>query len=388
MESDVVCRHDGDPRPAPKPSGAFFAGDPRPMKKKTCKPRAGCEISPSPFCPHVPAVDRLHVWMTPHSADFDQHLRLELLPLTADKTQELAFAALEPNTRTNYGAGLLQFHQFCDEQGIPESSRMPASALLLAGWVNHAPWVGDNDFVSLVKTSASKLTPASSQREKRAPVTLQHLIPLARALDPSSGRDCAVLAVALIAFWGCCHLGELVVPSKASFDPRRHVSRSASVQYIDHWDGLQSAHFDIPFGKVEKEAGARISLTGRHELCPIRALHCHLSVNSLTPRVAPMFAFEMGTGWAPLTKAAFLQRCEEVWRPLQLSRISGHSFRIGGATELLLAGVPPETVTAQGRWKSLAFLLYWRKLEDLLPMMISKSYDEKRVLDLCVEFEQ
>ncbi|KZT18119.1 hypothetical protein NEOLEDRAFT_1080978 [Neolentinus lepideus HHB14362 ss-1] len=268
---------------------------------------------------------------------------------------------------------------------------MPASALLLAGFaswragtvsgstiaawlsavrawhrVNHAPWAGDDDFVSLVKTSASKLTPASSRREKRAPVTLQHLIPLARALDPSSGRDCAVLAVALIAFWGCCRLGELVVPSKASFDPRWHVSRSAPVRYIDHWDGLQSAHFDIPFGKVEKEAGARISLTGRHELCPVRALH----------------------RWAPLTKAAFLQRCEEVWRPLRLSRISGHSFRIGGATELLLAGVPPETVAAQGRWKSLAFLLYWRKLEDLLPMMISKSYDGMRVSDLCVEFER
>ncbi|KZT21540.1 hypothetical protein NEOLEDRAFT_1181559 [Neolentinus lepideus HHB14362 ss-1] len=209
-----------------------------------------------------------------------------------------------------------------------------------------------------------------------------------RALDPSSGRDCAVLAVALIAFWGCCHLGELVVPSKASFDPRRHVSRSAPVRYIDHWDGLQSAHFDIPFGKVEKEADARISLTGRHELCPVRALHCHLSVNSLTPRVAPMFAFETDTGWAPLTKAAFLQRCEEVWRPLRLSQISGHSFRIGGATELLLAGVPPETVTTQGRWKSLAFLLYWQKLEDLLPMMTSKSYDETWVSDLCVEFER
>lgn len=41
-----------------------------------------------------------------------------------------------------------------------------------------------------------------------------------------------------------------------------------------------------------------------------------------------------------------------------MDHISGHSFRIGGAVELLLAGVPPEVVAATGNWTSLAFLLY------------------------------
>ncbi|KZT24168.1 hypothetical protein NEOLEDRAFT_1067751 [Neolentinus lepideus HHB14362 ss-1] len=236
--------------------------------------------------------------------------------------------------------------------------------------INGARWEGDSRIVSLVKMSASKITPSTSRRAKRPPVTVEHLIALERYLDLSSGRDCAVLAVASIAFWACCRLGELIIPSRNAFDPRRHVSRSASIRHVDHWNGLRSAHFDIPFGKVEREAGARISLTGRDDLCP-----------------APLFAYVSGHGWAPLTKAVFLSRCGEIWKPLKLAQVSGHSFRIGGATELLLAGVPPETVAAQGRWKSLAFLLYWRKLEELLPLMISKSYDKKRVSDLCVEFE-
>ncbi|KZT18243.1 hypothetical protein NEOLEDRAFT_1080689, partial [Neolentinus lepideus HHB14362 ss-1] len=155
------------------------------------QPRAGCEISPSPFRPHVPAMNCMRAWTSPFSDDFDRRLRLELSPLSAHKTKELLLSALEPNTRTDYGDGLLKFHQFCDEQGIPESSRMPASAYLLAGFVawraglvsgstieawltavrawhdiNGARWEGDACFVSLVMTSASKVSPASSRRGK------------------------------------------------------------------------------------------------------------------------------------------------------------------------------------------------------------------------------
>ncbi|KIO05103.1 hypothetical protein M404DRAFT_949152 [Pisolithus tinctorius Marx 270] len=35
----------------------------------------------------------------------------------------------------------------------------------------------------------------------------------------------------------------------------------------------------------------------------------------------------------------------------------GHAFRIRGATELLLQGVPPDVITTQGRWESQAFFI-------------------------------
>ena len=38
---------------------------------------------------------------------------------------------------------------------------------------------------------------------------------------------------------------------------------------------------------------------------------------------------------------------------------SGHSFRRGGTTALLLAGVPEATIAAHGRWKSLAYRGYF-----------------------------
>ncbi|KAG2063440.1 hypothetical protein BDR04DRAFT_941340, partial [Suillus decipiens] len=56
----------------------------------------------------------------------------------------------------------------------------------------------------------------------------------------------------------------------------------------------------------------------------------------------------------------FLTGCNDIWKSSNLAALSGHCFRIGGATELLLRGVPPDMVATQGRWKSRAFLEYWR----------------------------
>jgi hypothetical protein len=53
-----------------------------------------------------------------------------------------------------------------------------------------------------------------------------------------------------------------------------------------------------------------------------------------------------------------------------ISRITGHSFRIGGTTELLRRGVPPDVVKMAGRWSSDSFLRYWRKKEDILPQHV------------------
>ena len=71
-----------------------------------------------------------------------------------------------------------------------------------------------------------------------------------------------------------------------------------------------------------------------------------------------------------------------------LAHVLGHSFRIGGAVELLLAGVPPEIVAATGGWTSLAFLLYWCQKEEILPMSTSKAYNKAHLDMLAAIFEQ
>ena len=80
--------------------------------------------------------------------------------------------------------------------------------------------------------------------------------------------------------------------------------------------------------------------------------------------------------------------CSSIWSKAALTHVLGHSFRIGGAVELLLAGVPPEIVAATGGWTSLAFLLYWRRMEEILPMSTSKAYQRSHVEALAKIFEQ
>ena len=83
-----------------------------------------------------------------------------------------------------------------------------------------------------------------------------------------------------------------------------------------------------------------------------------------------------------MTRDWFLCRCNQVWISAGFPDMPGHAFRIGGATELLLQGVPPDVVATQGRWKSQAFLKYWRQINSILPLFISSSADTARLLSL------
>jgi hypothetical protein len=47
-----------------------------------------------------------------------------------------------------------------------------------------------------------------------------------------------------------------------------------------------------------------------------------------------------------------LQCCNEIWGAAGYPHTTGHSFRIGGTTELLLPGVTVDVVKAMGRWSS------------------------------------
>ena len=84
-----------------------------------------------------------------------------------------------------------------------------------------------------------------------------------------------------------------------------------------------------------------------------------------------------------MSKHKFMSFCAGIWSTAGLAHVKGHSFRIGGAVELLLAGVPPEIVAATGGWTSLSFLLYWRLMEEIIPMSTSKAYQKSQITDLA-----
>jgi len=163
-----------------------------------------------------------------------------------------------------------------------------------------------------------------------------------------------------------------------------------SVAFRDHRGGARSASFHIPWTKTTKELGAEVILTARNDaLCPVAALKNHLDVNASIPGSSSLFTYTSSSGEPKiLLKHVFLKFVMDIWSSAMLAHVLGHSFRIGGAVELLLAGVPPEIVAATGGWTSLAFLLYWRRMEEILPMSTSKAYNKAHLDKLAVILEQ
>ena len=103
-----------------------------------------------------------------------------------------------------------------------------------------------------------------------------------------------------------------------------------------------------------------------------------LTINASVPDHAPFFAYmdsSVPDGYSPLTRSDLMEQCNDIWVSAGLTALSGHSFRIGGTTHLLIHGVDPWIVMKQGCWSSNAFLLYWRNVEEILPLFIGDSMD-------------
>jgi hypothetical protein len=139
-------------------------------------------------------------------------------------------------------------------------------------------------------------------------------------------------------------------------------------------------NFDIPWSKTTGTKGAKITLTDTNDpTSPVAALKHHKSANSGVPSNAPLFAFKTNdNGWEPLTKTNWLERCNQIWIAAGFDPLMAHAFRIGGCTEMLLRGIQPDVVCVQGRWKSNSFLAYWRKIQFILPIFVSKSFSSTR----------
>ncbi|KAF5381807.1 hypothetical protein D9615_005586 [Tricholomella constricta] len=226
-----------------------------------------------------------------------------------------------------------------------------------------------------VKQGVTKLVPESSKLPPKPLATLAHMHALFDGLDMSNAFDAAVWGIASVAFWSCCRLGELVVPTASKFDPQFHATRGTGVRFGHSSNGTQTMSFRIRWSETSGFRGAKIIGVDNDEITSsVLALQHHLRANSSIPAHVPLFAYETTEGtWAHMTCDIFLRRCNSVWRSLGFDELSGHCFCVGGTTEYVLHGTAPEMVQALGRWCSQAFMDYWWKIDSILPTFLSGS---------------
>ncbi|KAH8930631.1 hypothetical protein BT69DRAFT_314309 [Atractiella rhizophila] len=208
----------------------------------------------------------------------------------------------------------------------------------------------------------------SHKKEPRAPVFQEMMVSLERNLDLSNPFDTCVWAAAVTGLYGLCRLGELLPKSKPSFSPKTHMMRDKIFPEFD-LEGLPYIRLRLPKDKVSKGTPVDISVLQARigNTLSLEAILNHLRINCALSDSDPLFAY-----WShkehiilPLTKRAFLDRCKNVWsQDAEVSggidNVSGHSFRIGGASRLWALKVGIEFIMMAGRWKSISWELYIR----------------------------
>ncbi|GBE89495.1 hypothetical protein SCP_1601570 [Sparassis crispa] len=202
-------------------------------------------------------------------------------------------------------------------------------------------------------------------RPPQPPVTRDMLELLHIGLDDHIPENACILAAAETAFWTQSRLGELFTKNRSTFDPRRVPARS-HLSPPSTLNGSRTLFY--PYTKMKRYAGDKSSVTRQlGKSNPIESLRIHLARNHAA-NDSPLFSFFTRTGdLVCLTKRHFLTVCNRIWKSHDIPHTTGHSFRIGGTTELLMKGVDPNVVKIMGRWSSNAFLRYWRQLEIIIP---------------------
>lgn len=367
--------------------------------KTARQPTKENQITLSPYRPHVPANQRLLLWTTPHSLLAQQQRDQEVSRRLQTQMFRDLLASVTDDTREGYAAGLLRFTQFCDREVIPESRRMPASEILLGAFIseysgtcsgktvrnwmnglrlwhiyNSADWHGKEGWLPGILKAADKKG-AVFKRTPRGPITVDHLRALRTCLDLNQPRHAAIWAAALAAFWGCCRLGELLIKSLRKFSLEHDVTRSTRMSR-SRVNQRTVLSFHLPWTKTTGILGGESILTSTDdEFCPVWAMDNHVTINHSPDKDTPMFAYRGLSGWTPLVKQSFLDFSDEIYKSKGLEHVFGHSYRIGGSLKLLLDGVAPEVVMKVGGWSSLCFLIYWRRLEQVIPLAITRAWD-------------
>ncbi|KAK7063620.1 putative reverse transcriptase domain protein [Favolaschia claudopus] len=288
------------------------------------------------------------------------------------------------STLEKYAGSLNAFHAYCDSERVGQEQRLPASEFLLCSFsasrvgeiaggtaraavaavkawhiIEGAEWLGGIR-LRYVLRGVENLAPVSSKRDIRPPVTASMVDLLAENLDTNNPLDAVVLAAATSALWGQIRLGEILSDTQSKYKSG-HIPTVADLRPPCTSAGSRSLH--LPWTKAKGKKGEDTMLCKQNAPSdPIRALQSHLSTNAV-PSDLPLFSYRDANGsLICLTRKKFLQRCNDIWSNHGYPAFTGRSFRIGGTTELLLAGVHPNVVQAMGRWQSEAFKVYWRRL--------------------------
>jgi hypothetical protein len=174
--------------------------------------------------------------------------------------------------------------------------------------------------------------------------------------------DSLLESACLIAFFGFLRCGEFTTPTQ-NFDPNVNLCLGDITLTSTCANVLLKVSKTDPF-----RTGCMIMLFKNNTLlCPyaslVRFLSFRRSLGS-DPR-SPLFLLP---GGQPMSRKSFIDMLQHVCRAAQIdvTNISGHSLRIGAATEAANARTPDHLIQTLGRWSSTCYTRYIRTPKSLI----------------------
>lgn len=306
-------------------------------------------------------------------------------PIRYDKLQAHMLYGWKWNTILLYNGGVKKFLRFKNET-LTEDFELPATVkeiydfCLCSGRTRYGPTTNDvlsitvskylhglkawhlyhleefppvdDKVIKQILIASKRLDSTLPKKEGKRPVLIQHLVHLAVELSKRGERELAVLDTILVAFWGLARLGEVSGEKKDTTEIIRRgdveisegVRREAKIALR----GAKTARVgEIQFLQVREL---------NHLLCPIAAIERRITRTSRLND--PLFSYFEGGGKRSLTKATIMDTCQKCWQTASYKGLTGHSFRVGGASFRFALGVNIEEICLIGRWKSEAYRLY------------------------------
>ncbi|CAD6964406.1 unnamed protein product [Tilletia laevis] len=253
--------------------------------------------------------------------------------LTVAKSQSEAFwNSVKEKTKADYSRKIIAYLAWCDDLGIPEHFRFPIAANIL---------------VLYLQKDITTLRPGSVDKRSHALLYWHRVQRLPWALHKADSRALTKAAK---------------IQGLPALEKRRPPSHAVG--------GPASVILRLPTEKVHGNDGLdRIAAEQRQmpELCPVAAMRRHLLINALRPGEEGLahgaFSYVSRSGSRNELTDGLFGRSINAWLAKgERERVTGHCFRIGGATLLFAAGKPLEDIKLRGGWGSDAYLLYLRDL--------------------------
>lgn len=201
---------------------------------------------------------------------------------------------------------------------------------------------------------------------------VKHLFGLLEGLSDGSLENQTAYTVALVAFWGLARLGEFLKTAKSKDQVRVK-------------DLIWGVKMDFLRIRIREAKTAAVG--------EIQEIHCHNRNSLLDPVSAvqrlikdtdaaeddPLFSYPYGDKRIILTKARCQRIFADVWASKMRKKLTGHLFRVGGASLRWNLDCPLEQIVALGRWRSKAYKLYIREYSNVDLLNTVRLLEELRL---------